>query len=448
MKKYILTFALLAVFCISCGEKKPTAADFKGVVINEIAAHDQAGEASWVEILNISEGEIDISQLGLYLFDAHFNGKQLSSFAGRKLSAGERLTVSTDDESLLTGIASGEDFTLVLGLSAKEAVDKFEWQSDIDIFKALPVAGSYQRIPDGSASWKFTLASSRGTQNVIHSLSDTKPNAIWLWSTHMGEWLDNDFALMKAMKAKGYDHVLLNFAAFDNKSNEKTAKEFIRAAADAGIVVHAWSQCFHSGANWVNPVDTEKKCYKQDVFDEIISKAAGYIDKFGVQGIHLDYVRYPGTAYKYSYPDGVSGEGAITEFCRQMKAALDKDYPGTILSAALMSETGGAYYYGQNYNDMSRYLDILMPMSYRYQENGTKYGNSWIEKMTSMFKNNAGGKMVWSGMQTYHYVSGNVKGNDSQTILSDAKDYKAASADGIVLFRYALGTFPDVNELW
>jgi hypothetical protein len=37
---------------------------------------------------------------------------------------------------------------------------------------------------------------------------------------------------------------------------------------------------------------------------------------------------------------------------------------------------------------------------------------------------------------------------DAESILKDCKVYVGTKATGIVLFRYGLGTFPDVNDLW
>ena len=56
---------------------------------------------------------------------------------------------------------------------------------------------------------------------------------------------------------------------------------------------------------------------------------------------------------------------------------------------------------------------------------------------------------VWAGITTYEYQGESVKSLPAETIREDA-DLFANETDcsGLVLFRYALGDFPDVNDLW
>ena len=68
-----LPIILLATTLLAGGCKESGAEDtgrLQGVVINEIAAHDQTADApTWVEILNTGAESIDISGLGLFLSD-------------------------------------------------------------------------------------------------------------------------------------------------------------------------------------------------------------------------------------------------------------------------------------------------------------------------------------------------------------------------------------------
>ena len=179
----------------------------------------------------------------------------------------------------------------------------------------------------------------------------------------------------------------------------------------------------------------------------IIERANGYINEFGVQGIHLDYIRFGGTAYKHNPSAEITAVGAVTEFCRQIREAMDARGENIILSAAMMAEDNAAYYYGQNAAQMGRYIHILMPMIYRYQEGGVSYSTDWCMKMVRLFTTVTDAQ-VWAGTQTYSYVGNNVSGLDEERLRSDCEDFVGSGASGIVLFRYALGTFPDVNDLW
>ncbi len=440
-----LTFILLLSLLLGCDNKENLSTkQYNGLIINEVAAHDEKKNCdSWVEIVNNSQEVKDLSSLGIYLFDEYFEGRLLTNFEGQSLESGERLIVSTGDESLNTGFASNADFSLVLGLSSKKGiVDEFS-RGDL---KKLPLVGSYQRIPDLSGEWQATPAASKGKENIVLSLENTKPNAIWLWSTHIPQWLENEGAVMKNLKALGYDHIILNYAAFA-QNRMQTTKQFLELAAETGMMLHVWMQCFYKGGSWVSPVDNVNKCYKQDLFDIIVAEAKTYVEDYGAQGVHLDYIRFGGTAYKHNPSPEVTAVGAVVECCRQVREGVDASTQGTILSAAMMAEDNAAYYYGQDAAKMGGYIDIFMPMIYRYHENGVKYNDEWCKRMSRLFTT-VTDSQVWAGITTYEYVGKTVSGLSAEAIRADANVFLDTDCTGLVLFRYGLGTFPDVNTLW
>lgn len=431
------------------GQKDPTPTDvtaYKGLVINEIAAHDEISDAdSWVEIMNTSSSEINIGGVGLYLTDDYFNAKKVYQAPSKKtLSPGERLVVSTEDESLVTGISSASEFELKLAVEDGTAIDVVSRNGTIQDSKPDTRAGSYQRIPDGSSTWRNLTYSSKGLENKVFSLDDTHSTAVWVWSSHMEAWLANNAAEMKKIKSLGYDHVLLNYAAFESSS--KRCRDFIAAAEACGLTVHAWVQCFHTSSGWINPIDMTTQSYKEDVFTGIISSAKKYIEDFGVKGLHLDYIRFGGNAYKYNPSTEVNAVGAVTRCCKEIRELADSYNEGIVTSAALMPERSGAYYYGQDYNQMGTYLHILMPMIYKYSYN---YNDASCKSVANMFAENTGGALCWAGTTTYTgNDSAGVTSMDAEGILKDCKVYLDTKATGIVLFRYGLGTFPDINGLW
>jgi hypothetical protein len=442
--------ALLMVGCSNSDDNSSTnLKKYTGLVINEVAGHEQTTDAeSWVEILNTSSESIKLDGLSLYLFDQYFNGKAIYTGSG-SLAAGARLVLTTTDESLSSGFASNAQFKLVLGTAKNKVVDEFSRETAFATPSACYVRGSYQRIPDGIGEWKNLSYTSKGEENKVFALSDYKNNAVWLWSTYMNEWMADDCKIMKHIKALGYDHILLNYAGFDN--NPAIAKQFITKAEACGLVVHAWIQCFHTSAGWVNPIDDTAKKYKQEVFDNILAHARTYIEDFGVKGLHLDYIRFGGKAYTHNYSEvGVTADGAVTEFCRQIRELVNTYDEGIVLSAALMAEDESAdvYYYGQDMYGMGKYIDIFMPMIYRYQDSGTSYGDSWCQQRANMFAANNGIAKVWAGIQTYEYPGGSIAGLSAERALSDINVFKSTKATGIVLFRYGYGDFPDVNNAW
>lgn len=443
----------LAVAVIGCKEPHPAVTPaldgFEGLKITEIAANDDKDErSSWIEICNGGSETMDLTGTALYLFDEYFNGKEIASLSGRTLRPGCRLVVSTDDESLITGFSSSSDFRLVLGTSAEGVLDSFSRKEDCA--ESHPRYGSYQRIPEDGDEWISTSQASRKMANF-----DAKPNAIWMWSSHLDQWIDNDFAVLKNMKKLGYDHILLNYNAFDDASKVDKTRRLIAAAEEEEMIVHAWIQCFYAGGKWINPIekiDDKTGRYKQEEFDRIIANAHRYIDEFGVKGIHLDYIRFSGVganaAVNNNYDNGVTGSGAVTEFCRQLRQSMDTRDEAVILSAACMAEDNAIKYYGQSPGLMGQYLDILMPMIYRYHSKGA-YSTDWMKKMSRLFTEYTDAQ-IWAGITTYDYVYGTetVSGLTPEQIRADAEVFLDTNCTGLVLFRYALGDFPDVNDLW
>lgn len=446
-RRFYLGGLLFALMMSGCQTAEPdVTVKYANLVINEIAANDGSKYAdSWVEIANNSGKEMDLSKLSLYLFDDYFDGRQIAAFEGKKLQPNERLVVSTGDETLNAGFSAEGNFTIVLGTDAtKNIIDKFELADKGK--HSLP--GSYQRMPDMTGEWKNSPAASKGKENRIMKLEDTKPNAIWLWSTHAGEWVENDGAILKQMKALGYDHVLLNFSAFETENKMKTTSQFLHLAAEADMMVHVWMQAFYQNGTWISPVIDAENRYDQDLFDRIVGEAQTYVQKYGAQGIHLDYIRFGGTAFKHNPSTEITGVGAVTECCRQVREGIDAVGENVVLSAAMMAENQAAYYYGQNPAKMGKYVDVFMPMIYRYHGGGVKDSDATCRSRSRLFTT-VTDKQVWAGITSYEYEGDNVKSLPAERIREDA-DLFATQTDccGLVLFRYALGNFPDVNDLW
>lgn len=266
-------------------------------------------------------------------------------------------------------------------------------------------------------------------------------NAIWLWSTHMKE------APLQEWAEKGIGHVLLNEAAFW-KYDQEEVLAFAQDCKDHGIRPHVWFQCFGRNKQWTFPVDEQTKTLKQEYFDDMIQRAEGYI-KAGFGGIHLDYVRFCGNAHKFNFPEtGLTGVGVITECCRQMYTAVKAINPDAVLSAALMPEIDSEYRYGQRPSEMNKWLDVLMPMIYRYDYYGENKTTEWVSGLTRWFVENKGDAQVWVGIQTY---SVNLEDKtpiplDADAIMKECDIIKAAGAEGVALFRHGLGTLPDMTD--
>lgn len=449
----LLASAAVAV-CCQCTANKPDQqpdpsaepvdiTPYKGLIINEVAAHDEIdGGESWIELLNGSSATVDLKEVGIYLYDEYFEGKELWKGTDATLAAGERLVLRTADESLKTGFASNADFKLRLGVGEAD-IDVFERSKAFAEPKAIGERGSYQRIPDGGADWRNLTYSSPGRGNEVFNYKTTIPNCVWVWNSHVPDLMDNDAAKLKNLHELGYRHILLNAAALNDNFKARTFK-FLDACEELGITVHAWMQCFYNGG-WVNPIDDENNRYKEEEFERIRNSAKRYIEQYGVQGLHLDYIRFGGTASKHNPSAEVNALGAVNRVCREIREIADSFDEGIVTSAALMPEPNTNYAYAQDPSQMGKYLHILMPMTYRYSYH---MSDERVKTVTKWFVDNAADAEVWSGMQTYYGDDNGVTPMEADAIRADMELYKQGGSTGIVLFRYQLGTFPDVNDLW
>ena len=281
----------------------------------------------------------------------------------------------------------------------------------------------------------FTLALASCKQAPVNT------NGIWLWSKFMNE-VDLD-----DLHAKAIDNIILHEVAFEKHGVDSTLA-FIHEAQSKGMKVHIWFQAFYKDGKWINPVDDSLNRYKQEYFDEVIERAVKYVG-YGVDGIHLDYIRFGGTAHKHNPSEEITATGCVTEFCRQINAATKKANPKIILSAALMPEPDSEYYYGQDPAQMGQYIDILMPMIYFHCDSYRKGGRPWAKMVADHFATKGAPAKVWAGLTTYEDTeTEHVVPMNAERILQDCRMFTdSTKAEGVVLFRYGLGELPDFNEL-
>ena len=277
-------------------------------------------------------------------------------------------------------------------------------------------------------------------QPVSAPFADPDHNGIWLWSSHMTSIDLNELA------SKNIKNIFLNEAAFTSYESV-TYKSFIEWAHSLGIKVHAWLQCFYSGGAWVSPVDDENVCYKQDLFNEIIGRATTYIG-YGVDGIHLDYVRFPGTASSHNPSAEITAVGAVTEFCRQLNVAVKAAKSSAVISAAMMPEAYSENYYGQNPAQMGAYVDVFIPMVY-FRTDGYKNTSTWAINTANHFATRGAPAKVWAGITTYSEPDNHTTTPmTASEIRTDCEIFPGTQSEGVVLFRYGLGEVPDLNGLW
>ena len=222
------------------------------------------------------------------------------------------------------------------------------------------------------------------------------------------------------------------------KFGKKTVENFIKKAKGYKIKVHIWMQVFYSAkTGWLNPIKNGKINY--DLINSKVKLAKSYAKLKGVGGVHFDYVRYPGNAYKY--PNAIK---AINYFTKKASDTVHKVGKKLVVSAAVMPEPSSMKkYYGQDISTMSKHLDVIVPMAYKGNYNA---GHSWIKFVCKSFAKQSKHAKIWCGLQSYRDDS-SLKKLSSRELMGDADAAALAGAYGVILFRFGLFNYINFNNV-
>ncbi|MDR3222369.1 MAG: putative glycoside hydrolase [Methanobrevibacter sp.] len=253
-------------------------------------------------------------------------------------------------------------------------------------------------------------------------------NGIWINGYGIGK-VDLD-----VLAENGVKNIFLHESAV-KRFGVSAVEKWIADAGDKNISVHLWVQCFYNGT-WINPIDTSKKDFNYPYFNKKVNEIENYASINGVKGIMLDYVRYPGDAYKYDYGwwgTGVNGHNAITKFVGMVDDKLR--YTNKTLSITVMPERDdGSKFYGQNIAELAHHVDVIVPMAYtgNYKKNFT-----WIKEIATYYSEKSKPANTCIGIQDY--VSDD---NEQPLNVTELKiNCQAAidgGADGFALFSWEL----------
>ena len=261
---------------------------------------------------------------------------------------------------------------------------------------------------------------SQSMKNIKVNKKTIKGCGYWLFGCDM-----NKVSLSK-LASKGTKDIFLNSKAFSLYGKSKVIS-WIKNANKKGIRVHIWMQAFYKG-KWISPLSSSSP--NQALFNKITKEAKSYASINCVAGVHFDYLRYPGNAYKHN-----GGIEAINKFVRQVTTEIHKTNSKCIVSAAIMPETSSnKYYYGQDMEVLGRYLDVVIPMIYK-----GNYGKNskWITTTAKYFVKNSKGANIWGGIQSY-YSDNNVKKLPIKSLTADCKATTNSGASGVVVFRWGI----------
>lgn len=214
-------------------------------------------------------------------------------------------------------------------------------------------------------------------------------------------------------------------------SNMAKLKKVISLCKNKNIKVHAWVICFQTD----NGFDISTK--QQNLIKKFVTKVTKIS---GVEGVCLDYVRYSGTKPSIVKPS------KITNFVKAVKNILKKQNKNLVLSVCVFAEKSKTkQYYGQDYAAMSPYVDVMMPMAYKYDYNS---GRNWLKDVTKYVVNKAKYSKVVTILQTYKEKSWGYKTLSATELKNDAKAVMSAGSKGYTLFRYGLiSSYPTSAKL-
>ena len=392
----------------------------EGMVINEVSL------AGWVEVCNSTLEQINASGLVL---------KSGSTTVGTKgaavIPAGGKLVFDVNVTGNETFSLCAADGTVVSTFS------KSDVRKDSRVASATT---SWSRLPDGSGKWYTIPTPTKGEAN--YGIEEGNTIAIWV---RRSDAMSCD---IEELCKLGIGNIVVHEWALKDNGTTKV-NNMCAEAHRLGMRVHFWLQCFwwNDETKWRLPVidrnGSTPARYNQELFDEVIGRAKDYMN-LDIDGIHFDYIRFGGTANKHNWPeDGITGIGAITEFCRQANVALKVKNPKIVLSAALMGEKAAQAYYGQDPEQMTQYIDVIMPMAYISSYN---YSSTTNVSVANWFADRCqDGKQCWHGFSTYN---SNTQGLSKTELLRDITNIKSSRVDGIALFRYGLGDIPDLTGMF
>ena len=253
-------------------------------------------------------------------------------------------------------------------------------------------------------------------------------NVLWVRGSEMH---DIDF---NVLKESNIDTVFLNYGALGEYGRDDVVK-WIEDANRHGIGVHIWMQVlYHDG--FQSPV--VNNTINEDLLEKDINDSTVYANIPGIDGIVLDYLRYPGN----NSFDNVDAN-AVTSFVVNITDNVKSVNKDLVVSGTLMPEGDRIISeYGQNLTILSSKLDYILPMAYKgnYEQD-----SAWIREVSDYFVNHSMGAKVIVSLQSYTSDYNLTKLSD-ENISGDIDSAYAGGSVGVGIFRYGLTDFEDIGD--
>ncbi|MCX7918342.1 MAG: family 10 glycosylhydrolase [bacterium] len=398
---------------------------------------------------------------------------------------------------------------------------QFTLHKKCSIFILVGFIGIYLAVSQGqSKTQKIEPNHTKQSSSLVNETGLVR--SVWLWgSTVREEGADN---IAEKLQRYKFTKVILLVKGGSGQVNFKSKiapqtdreqdilQEMIDACHKRGIEVHAWF-VFHRDSNWAEkhhdqvayhvgdttawekgpyamtdgkicPLATEYREYNKRLIKEVL-------DNYQVDGIHLDYIRYPHIVYcfcprhqemakklginlasirnviyqtlyerdstkqargnlyveVYKYSNDVAKwvdqrQNEITSLVQAIRDIINTKKPQVKLSAALMPEGGelddafALCYYAQNYRHLGKYLDFICPMTYH-----GSFGKSpeWVVDIATNAERKTG-KPVYAGVQAFSED----KPFSIEQFEAVINKIQASNLKGFTIFRYGSMT----DEMW
>ncbi len=310
----------------------------------------------------------------------------------------------------------------------KKTYTKKTNKKGIATFTVKMKTGSYKLKVKFSKTKTYNKATK--TYKIKVKPKQARNNGLWLLSTDMKK------VSFKKLQKYGTKHIFLNAKAIE-RFGKSYVQTWIKDAKSHGIKVHLWMQVFYKSNKWQNPIKNGKINYK--MLKTKVKEAKKLAKVKGVAGVHFDYIRFPGNAYKYN-----GAVKAVNYFTKHASKAIHKVSKKLIVSAAVMPEPSSMKkYYAQDIPTMGKYLDVIVPMVYKGNYNA---GTKWIKSVTKTFAKQSKKAKIWTGLQTYKSDS-SLKKLSAKELMGDADAAALGGAYGVIMFRYGLLNYINFNEV-
>lgn len=288
----------------------------------------------------------------------------------------------------------------------------------------------------GSASWTITY-SFAGNSNILSTSGSKKISIVSkLYNRNSFYVTEIDTINFANLKSHGVADLFVHAGSILKYSEEEFIK-WIQEANSHGIHIHMWVSIF-KGTTFYPPILADgTPNYK--IMEKAIAESKYYALLPGVSGIHLDFVRFAGDAYKYS-----NAVSIITNFVRDYSHTAKSLNPNLILSFALAGRAdNGIPNFGQDVSAISKYVDVIVQLCYKSSIPGgypsMTYYTKWCCQHSSV--------PVWVSVLGYRADSYKVPIPASE-LYRDSQVVINAGAWGISVYRWGISNLINFKTLF